>query len=700
MTIQKIIPASALAALLLTNLSAANESEVYELDPLIVRGDLLQGPIEQLPASASIIQVEDTGLNGAGHLEDLLGQLPNLNWAGGTSRPRFFQIRGIGESSQFGNEIPASSVGVIVDGIDMTGIGGVAGLLDVERVEVLRGPQAAAFGANALAGLILVETTAPSATTNGKLEMSVGDHDLFSLGAAAGGSLDGTGDSSLSYRISAQMYQDNGYRENRFLGRDDTNERDEKTARLKLNWDPSSPLEIDLTLLYFDFQNGYDAWSLTNNSFITTTDEPGMDSQETKAAGLRAKWQATESVDISYSASVSDSDLLYSFDWDWSNPEELMELYGPVVYWGTDVTERTRTVWSHDLRATSRGYQDEDQLFTKWAAGLYHRDFEEEQVYFGVNSLYAMETTAAYAQARVQIGDAIGLTLAGRLEDVSIDYSNDYGVRLKSSDQPWGGKLALEYRTSPENLLYVSIDRGFKAGGVNLDDDVPDAFRIYGTETLWNYEAGWKGFLLGRSLRTQLTAFYMDRSDIQVDSSVQLGDGNTFALYKDNAASGNNYGFELELDWRVNANLRLHASLGLLETEFSDYRYIDPNDGQTEIVLDGRQQAYAPSYTYAIGGEYTFAEGFFAGAQLEGRDAYLFDVANDQSLQSYNLLHLHLGYRAEAWSVSVWMRNALDKGYAAHGFFFANEPPNYDNPRRWISEGAPRQIGVSARFAF
>ncbi|MEX0326265.1 MAG: TonB-dependent receptor, partial [Puniceicoccaceae bacterium] len=658
MTIQKIIPVSALAVLLSTNFTAADESTVYELDPLIVRGDLLQGPIEQLPASASIIQLDDAGLTGAEHLEDLLGRLPNLNWAGGTSRPRFFQIRGIGESSQFGNEIPASSVGLIVDGIDMTGIGGVAGLFDVERVEVLRGPQAAAFGANALAGLILVETTAPSAATNGKLEMSVGDYDLVSLGAAAGGSLNGAGDSSLSYRVSAQMYQDNGYRENRFLGRDDTNERDEKTARLKLNWDPSSPLEVDLTLLYFDFQNGYDAWSLTNNSFVTTTDEPGMDSQETKAAGLQATWQATDSVDISYSASVSDSDLLYSFDWDWSNPEELMDLYGPIVYWGTDVTERTRTVWSHDLRATSRGSQDEDQLLTKWAAGLYHRDFEEEQAYFGVNSLYAMETTAIYAQARLQLSGAVGLTLAGRLEDVSIDYSNDYGVRLKSSDQPWGGKLALEYRLSPENLLYVSIDRGFKAGGVNLDDDVPEAFRIYGTETLWNYEAGWRGFLLGKSLRTQLTAFYMDRTDIQVDSSIQLGDGNTFALYKDNAASGNNYGLELELDWRVNANLRLHASLGLLETEFSDYRYIDPNDGQTEIVLDGRQQAYAPSYTYAIGGGYTFAEGFVARAPGGGKGAYLFGVAHDQSLRAYKFLHIHLRYRAGGWGGTLWRRKA------------------------------------------
>ena len=692
--------ATVLAAAVLPGTIGAAEEAIHELEPMIVRGDLLKGPVEQLPASASVLRADSAVLTGNEHLADLLGRLPNLNWAGGTSRPRFFQIRGIGESSQFGNEIPASSVGFIMDGIDLTGIGGVAGLFDVEQVEVLRGPQAAAFGANALAGLILVETAAPTAARNGKLEASMGDHDLISIGAATGGQLTDGENGSLAFRLSARMYQDNGFRKNTFLGRDDTNARDEKTARLKLNWSPVAPLELDLTLLYFDFQNGYDAWSLTNNSFVMTTDEPGEDSQETRAAGLRATWHVSEGVDVSYNVSVSDSDLVYGYDWDWSNPGELMALYGPVVYWGTEVTERTRSVWSHDLRASSREAADGKQLVSRWAVGLYYRDFGEDQSYFGVSSSYATETAAAYAQARLQLSETLGLTLAGRLEDVSIDYADEFGTRLRSDDQPWGGKLALEHRFSPESLVYISIDRGFKAGGVSLGDDVPEANRVYGTETLWNYEAGWKGFLLDKSLRTQLTAFYMDRSDIQVNSSIQLGDGSTFALYKDNAASGENYGVEFELDWRVNAALRLFASLGLLETQFSDYRYTDPNDGETEIVLDGRRQAYAPSYNYSVGAEYLFGEGFFAGAELEGKDSYIFELPNDQSLSSYDLLHLHLGYRTESWSITLWARNVLDELYEAHGFFFANEPPDYGTPRKWISHGAPRQVGVSARLTF
>jgi outer membrane receptor protein involved in Fe transport len=605
--------------------------EVFDLAPMVVQGDLLRGSLDQLPSSVSIIDPEQPAFEGLEHFEDVLGRMPNLNYAGGTSRPRFFQIRGIGEISQFGNEIPASSVGFIVDGIDLTGIGGVAGLFDVAHVEVLRGPQAAAFGANALAGMVLLETTAPSASTGGKAEVAFGDHDLMSFGVAVGGAIGDSEKNPLSYRLSLHSYEDNGFRDNHFLGRDDTNGRNEQTARLKLHWTASPALEFDLTLLYFDFENGYDIWSLTNDSFNTTTDEPGEDNQLTRAAGLKTTWHATEAMDITYHASVSESDTLYSYDWDWSNPEELMEIYGPEVYWGTDVTDRLRTVWSHDLRFSS-SQEAASGLLQGWAAGVYYRDFEEEQDYFGVGSLYGTETVAAYGQTRLALADDLFMTLAGRLEEVTIDYSDDLGGKMGSSDRPWGGKMALEYQLSSENLLYASIDRGFKAGGVNLDNEVPEDFRIYGTESLLNYELGWRSFLMEKALRTQVTAFYMDRKDIQVNSSIQLGDGNTFALYKDNAASGTNYGVEFELSWQVDEHLQVFANLGLLKTKFDDYNYVDPVDGETEIDLRGSEQVNAPGYNFAIGADYSFESGFFAGITLEGKDGYLFDVLNKQSL--------------------------------------------------------------------
>jgi len=684
----------ACAILALPEISAQSQ-EVFELQPVTVTGDLLSGSLDRLPASVSLVGADWKGIPGNLHFGDLASRMPNLNWAGSTSRPRFFQIRGIGDSTQFGNEVPASSVGFIIDGIDFTGIGSVAGLFDVEQVEVLRGPQAAAFGANALAGMIVIDTADPTRETTGHLRVSLGDYDLVSFGAAVGGPIGREGSSTLGYRISVSQYRDNGFRENTFLDRDDTNARDERNARLKLAWRPSDRFDLDLTLAYFDMENGYDAWSLTNNSFVTTTDEPGQDDQESVAASLKATWHLGDSTFLQYLGSASDSDLLYSFDWDWSNVAELMELYGPEVYWGTDVTDRHREVQSHDLRLAS-GEVDR----TAWVTGVYFRDFEEEQLYFGTRSTYGTETAALYGQARIALTQALGLTVAGRLENLSIDYNDDSGTRLGNEETPWGGKLALEYALDGRNLVYASLDRGFKAGGINMDNEIPADYRVYETETLVNYELGWKALFLDEALNLQVAAFYMERRDIQVDSSIQVGDGNTFALYKDNAASGHNYGLELESTWKLTGNLSLRGSLGLLKARFDEYRYIDPVDGVTEVVLDGRDQAYAPSYTYSLGFDYVADNGYFLGASLDGRDGYTFELPNDQSLDGYQVLNLRLGYRADSWMLTLWVNNLLDETHDTHGFYFANEPPLYDQQKKWVTQGPPRLIGATLDWKF
>ncbi len=687
-----------LAAAILFPFSLPAENDVFELQPYVVTGDLLQSPADRLPASVTILGADIPDASGSVHFENLIGRMPNLNWAGGTARPRFFQIRGIGENSQFGNELPASSVGFMIDGIDFTGIGSVAGLFDVSQVELLRGPQAAAFGANALAGMVLIETTAPNRTFQGKAEISVGDHDFYSIGAAVGGPMGDNGKSPLAYRISVHTGGDNGFRRNAFLDQDDTNAREEKSVRLKLNYSPTDRFELDLNLLYFDFQSGYDAWALDNDSFNTSTDEPGVDDQQSLGAGIRATWHLTDSLDISYRGSLTDSDMVYSYDWDWSNPAELEALYGPEVYWGIDITERTREVTSHDIRLSSP--HGVDGLGIDWAAGIYSRSFDEDQDYWGVFSDYTTDTISAYAQARFELNESLSMTIAGRVEDFEIKYKDNYGTELGTKESPWGGKLAVEYRLSPDQQVYASIDRGYKSGGVNLDNDIPAEERVYGNEKLINYEAGWRAFFMDKSLRLQATVFYMDRQDIQVDSSIQLGDGNTFALYKDNAASGTNYGMELEADWRASNNLRLFASLGLLKTRFDKYSYIDPADGATLVNLDGKEQAYAPNFNYAIGAEYRWENGFFLNATLEGKDDYLFDVLNNQSLAAYNLLQLRVGYDWQDWRFTIWVNNALDERYDVRGFFFANEPPWYDVQKKWVSEGAPRMLGVSVRRKF
>ena len=123
------------------------------LEEVIVTAEFRRTSIMDTSASASVVGEDDIRQRAAQHLEEILNLAPNVNFAGGTSRARYFQIRGVGDRSQF-QEPLNPSVGLRLDGVDFSGIGSIGTLFDVEQVEVLRGPQGTLHGANALAGLI------------------------------------------------------------------------------------------------------------------------------------------------------------------------------------------------------------------------------------------------------------------------------------------------------------------------------------------------------------------------------------------------------------------------------------------------------------------------------------------------------------------------------------------------------------------
>src|ERR1700761_4348181 len=164
----------------------ANSADNQPLDEIVVTATLRSVPLEELPGSASVLT--ETALRDAGqqHFEDVLPLVPNLNWAGDTSRPRYFQIRGIGELQQY-QGAPNPSVGFLIDDVDFSGLGSAATLFDIDRIEVLRGPQGTLYGANALAGLIYVRRAEPADTLGGRVELDGGNYGERSFGAVVTG---------------------------------------------------------------------------------------------------------------------------------------------------------------------------------------------------------------------------------------------------------------------------------------------------------------------------------------------------------------------------------------------------------------------------------------------------------------------------------------------------------------------------------
>ena len=252
---------------------AAVESPVDEfLEEVVISASLRAMPLRALPQSVTLLESSTLRAAGVQHFEDVLGLVPGLTWAAGTSRPRYFQLRGIGETEQY-QGAPNPSVGLLIDGIDFSGVGMPATLFDLERVEVLRGPSSTVYGANALAGLISLHSRDPGTTADFRSEATVGDYGTSALGLAGGA---GRADGTAGWRLAAQRYRSDGFRRNVYLGRNDTNGYDESTIRGKAVWEPAPQLHTALTLLYADLDNSYDAWSV-DNTRSTRSNQPGRE---------------------------------------------------------------------------------------------------------------------------------------------------------------------------------------------------------------------------------------------------------------------------------------------------------------------------------------------------------------------------------------------------------------------------------------
>jgi iron complex outermembrane receptor protein len=674
------------AAFIITGPTAAFASD--EIEEIVVEATLRELPANQVPASVSVFTPGQIREMAVQHFEELVNAVPNLNWSGDGNRARYFQIRGVGELEQY-EGAPNPSVGFLIDDIDFSGIGTIATLFDLQQIEVLRGPQGTRYGANALAGLIYMRSTPPSAETDGRLELTVGGDDAKAAGIAFGGSL--TAGDSLLYRLSAQRYRSDGFRHNAYLDRDDTNVRAETTIHGRLRWLPTDAWQVDTALLYADVDDGYDAFAL-DNGYTTLSDKPGRDAQRSVGASVRAEYSGWDAAALTSITGAAQSDIDFSFDADWGNPDS----WAPVSYDYVSSNLRTRSTLSQEFRLTS----------TDWVLGLYALRLVDELTtvnrgeYFDPDSGYAdslndrlesryvAKNVAAFGQYRWAPGETTRITFGLRGEHRTTDYRDTAGLREEPAESMAGGALTLQHEHSHNVASYVTLSRGYKAGGFNLGL-VPEDRREFGAESLWNLEAGVKATLLDGTMSIDASVFAGRRRDQQVRTSFQLvpGDPASFVFYTDNAASGRMRGLEADLRYAPDDAWEWYVNLGLLHATFDDF--VTP-----QVNLSGREQAHAPGYTLAAGGRYRNPDGFFVRLDATARDAFYFDVSNNQKSWPYELVNARVGYEADTWTIQLWGRNLFNERYAVRGFYFGNEPPDFPDTL-YVRLGDPRQIGIT-----
>jgi outer membrane receptor protein involved in Fe transport len=664
--------------------------EVETLDEVIVTASLSQALLSRLPVSATVLQSHELAGAGLSNFADVLGLVPNMGFAGGTSRPRYFQIRGIGELEQY-EGAPNPSVGFLIDDIDFSGIAMPASLFDLERAEVLRGPQGTTYGANALAGLVSLRSQAPRDLFDLKGELEAGDYGTYGAGLVLN---DNIGGGRTAYRLSLHRNASDGFRRNAFLGRNDTNGFDENLARLRLRTQIAPGLELNMTALWADADNGYDAWSI-DNSRTTQSDRPGADVQLSRAMALRLDFSAAEHFNLRSITTVLDAKMNYSFDGDWGN-DRLWGANGPYDF--HEQIDRRRRNLSQEIRLQSK----DANAATRWVGGIYalrlterydFLDLYNGDVYRQLGSQYRALNLAAYAQLEQLIVPELTLSGGLRVERRDARYEDSNRLNLRPVDDMLGGHLALTWHARAGRDWYASLTRGYKAGGINTGSDVPLDLRQYHPEFLWNAEVGLKTQAPEARFESQTSVFYMRRLDQQVSSSHQSDptDPLTFLLLTENAARGENLGVETAIGWRPAPGVRLGANLALLQARFLDYTIRERN-------LRGRDQPHAPNYQLGLNIDWHGTAGYFARVDWQAVDGLYFSTSHDERARAYQLLNLRVGYETLGWSVSVWVRNALDANYAVRGFFFGNEPPDFAD-KRYVQNGDPRQVGLKLSMA-
>jgi outer membrane receptor protein involved in Fe transport len=684
-----------------TLLAAAQaQSQSPPPDEIVVTADFRRQSVEQLPASVSVLDSAQIQAAGVQHFEELIREVPNLNLSGEGSRARYFQLRGVGELEQYEGS-PNPSLGFVVDDIDFSGLGSIGTLFDIERVEVLRGPQGTRYGANALGGLIYMRSMPPTDEQEWRLEATTGGDGARALGAAVGGPIN----DELGYRASVQRYESDGFRDNVFLHRDDTYNRDELGAHGKLSWRPGDDTTVDFAGLYVDVDNGYDAWAV-DNGWRTYSDKPGRDAQRSVAASARVDTDlgGLELVSIT---GVADTDAVFSFDADWGNAA----YWTPYVYDFITTNNRERRTYNQEIRLLSKpgaianGKGD-------WLMGVYALDLSEsnDHLDFGddgfsildnpVVSDYDATNVAVFGQVRLDLNDRLELTAGLRAERRDADYADTAGNRFAPKDDMHGGELALGWRLAQGRSTYLKLARGYKAGGFNvslagadfsaIDNFTPDEIQ-FGPETLTSLEGGWRMTTADHRLHADVDLFYARREHQQIKIPVQLtlGDPSTFLLVTENAERGEHHGLEATLDWRATERVSLSAAVGLLHTEIRKFARFPE--------LEGRAQAHAPDYTFSLGAEYRALSGWWGRADVSGMDGFFYDYSYDIKSPSYALLNVSAGRDFGPWSVKLWGRNVLDKEYFVRGFFFGNRPPDF-TPELYTRLGDPRQYGVTFRY--
>ena len=687
-----------------------------KLPDIVVTAQRRSQSLQDAAVSISALTAQTIQNAGIGRLEDVTSTLPNVYIGPRDLRTTAISIRGI--SADLNNPGLDQSVGVYVDGVYQGRAATInSNLFDLERIEVLRGPQGTLYGRNTVAGAVNILTRRPDADARLSGSLSYGNDDAVRANAAASGPIT----DKLYIGISGSLDRRDGLVENRATHTrlDDI---DGLGGRVTLVYDPGSTWDLALRGDIARDRTHSGAIDIYNNGAFSGTPFADANPDDRVVAQSTDTTQSRDvyggSAELNWrlgGGTVTAITALRGYKWNniQDNDYTVLDLLD------TGINER-QTQFSQELRfASSIAHR------FSYVAGLYyyHQKLDTDSlVIIGpdlgvypsrtnatIHADVGTDSYAAFGRATYRFTDTLSFSGGLRYthERKVLDFAQNgdpFGViastiaprAITRSEGRLSPSASLEWRPAPKLLAYATFSQGYKSGGFNVFSVTATDNAEYRPESVNNYELGLKSEFLDSRLRVNIAAFYMDYTDLQQNQLISTG-GGIARFQTSNAASAHSKGAEIEITARPVGQLQLTASYGYTDAAFASF----PNATAAGADYTGHRLPLAPRSTLSGAAEWIRPLGgtlqLFVRGEASYRSRIYFASDNLYSDGGLTLINARIGVGPEsgAWRLSAWARNLTDKTYVINRFAGAVVPGQVAQ-----ALGTPRTYGGELLFKF
>ena len=726
------------------------------IEEVVVTARKRDESLMDVPLSVSALSASDLARFQVDDLGDIQNIVPNLSLNMGDAANAVIYIRGVGQRDSLSFADPG--VGVYLDDVYMgRAQGSFLDVVDVTRIEVLRGPQGTLYGRNTIGGAIKYVTAGPTEAPLFETEAAVGDYGEYRLKATLSGPLNHDG--TLLGRLSLAHVAHDGYSDNVFSGAGDGADGDKQmiAGRLHLRYSPQEELSFNLTL---DRSVNDPDRSITparvtggptlvqNTAAFQPTQDPfrveanfnDVEKLKVEGIGLTVDYQVSDAVGLKSITSFRKLEYETHIDLDGTGfeifgvhvdqsqeqfSEELQLSYDS----GGAIKALAGVYYFSEDDVTPDGISNTEPIDFSGGAGVFYSPYgtvsENDQsveavavfgeiswfvttaLEFTVGARYTSESKELKRRACQALG-ALGMVLPD-IGDCNPppNSANPFALNL-DLDEDFSKvtpKLGVAYRLEDGSLAYLTYARGFKSGGFDgrigyngaSDDGAVNTQALpYDPEVADTYEVGWKSSLADGRLRVSAAAFLNDYQDLQL-SSFSATPAGGFATVFTNAGRAENWGFEAELLAEPVPNLLVSLGVGYLKAEYSEFI-----NSANEDVGDALTPINSPELTGNLGLQYRRPLGWahlILGADLAYRSDYFVDVNNLEALHQDDFVLVNTSVTLEApsgkWSLSLGVKNLADEEYITHGFDLTAFPGV-----GLAYYGKPRTYRIQARYRF